>query len=108
MPKTRWQLRCAVRLINNQLSQLKLSKAPDKTCIGKISKGFDFLGCRNDGAMLKLAVKTLHNTAQIWQQLYEQARKKPKPEEVTSGVAMCSLLVVLITLDYSRVYRPTT
>jgi hypothetical protein len=26
---------------------------------------------------------------QKWQQLYEQARKKPTPEEVTLGVAMC-------------------
>lgn len=36
MPKTRWQLRCAVRLINNQLSQLKLSKAPDKTFLTRL------------------------------------------------------------------------
>lgn len=87
--KTRWQLRCAVRLINNQLSLLKLSKAPDKTFIGKISKGFDFLGYRYDGATLKLAVKTLHNMTQKWQQLYEQARKKSTPEKITSGVAAC-------------------
>jgi len=87
--KTRWQLRCAVRLINNQLSQLKLTKALDKTFTGKISKGFDFLGYRYDGATLKLAVKTLHNMTQKWRQLYEQARKKPTPEEVTSGVTAC-------------------
>jgi hypothetical protein len=87
--KTRWQLRCAVRLINNQLSQLKLSKAPDKTFIGKISKGFDFLGYRYDGATLKLAEKTLNKMTQKWQQLYEQARKKPTPEDVTTGVAAC-------------------
>lgn len=36
MPKTRWQLRCAIRLINNQLSQLKLSKAPDKTFLTRL------------------------------------------------------------------------
>ncbi|MDZ7870704.1 MAG: reverse transcriptase domain-containing protein [Rheinheimera sp.] len=59
--KTRWQLRSAVRLIHNQLSELKLSKAPDKTFIGKVSKGFDFLGYRYDRASLKLAVKTLEN-----------------------------------------------
>jgi len=87
--KTRRQLRGAVGLINNQLSQLKLSKAPDKTFIGKISKGFDFWGYRYDGATLKLAEKTLHNMTQKWQQLYEQARKKPTPEEVTLGVATC-------------------
>ena len=39
--------------------------------------------------MLKLAVKTLHNMTQKWQQLYEQTRKKPTPEEVTSGIATC-------------------
>jgi hypothetical protein len=47
------------------------------------------LGYRYDVATLKLAVKTLHNMTQKWQQLYEQARKKKTPEEVTSGVAAC-------------------
>jgi RNA-directed DNA polymerase len=87
--KTRWQLRSAVRLINNQLSQLKLRKAPEKTFIGKVSKGFDSLGYRFDGKTLKLAVKTLHNMTHKWQQLYEQARKRPTPEEFTSGVSPC-------------------
>lgn len=64
--KTRWQLRCAVALINKLLSQLKLSKAPDKTFIGKIDKGFDFLGYRYDGNTLTLAVKTLQNMTQKW------------------------------------------
>jgi hypothetical protein len=42
--KTRWQLRGAVRLINNQLPQLKLRKAPDKTFIGKSAKVSIFWG----------------------------------------------------------------
>jgi len=41
---TRWTLRQAVREVNQVLGALDLEKAPDKTFIGRIEKGFDFLG----------------------------------------------------------------
>ncbi len=41
---TRWKLRQAVRVVNQALGALKLDQAPDKTFIGRIEKGFDFLG----------------------------------------------------------------
>jgi len=43
---TRWKLREAVKIVNQTLTELKLEKHPDKTYIGKIEKGFDFLGYR--------------------------------------------------------------
>jgi retron-type reverse transcriptase len=41
---TRWKLREAIRVLNQTFSELRLEKHPDKTFIGRIDKGFDFLG----------------------------------------------------------------
>lgn len=44
---------------------------------------------------LRLAVKTLHKMAKKLQKLYQQARKKRTPEEVTSSVRFFDALVTL-------------
>lgn len=41
---TRHKLRRAVKIINETLSSLGLEKHPDKTFIGRVERGFDFLG----------------------------------------------------------------
>ena len=41
---TRWQLRGAVKVVNQMLGALKLEKPLDKTFIGRIERGFHFLG----------------------------------------------------------------
>jgi len=41
---TRWKLRAAIRLVNDTLAELHVEPHPDKTFIGRISRGFDFLG----------------------------------------------------------------
>jgi hypothetical protein len=43
---TRWKLRTAVRCVNQTLAELKIAQHPDKTFVGRISRGFDFLGYR--------------------------------------------------------------
>jgi len=43
---TRWKLRRAVAAMNEVLCGLKLRKHPDKTFIGRVERGFDFLGYR--------------------------------------------------------------
>jgi hypothetical protein len=43
---TRWKLRKAFGLVNQTLDALLLEKHPDKTFIGKVCRGFDFLGYR--------------------------------------------------------------
>ena len=43
LTKTRWHNRKAVRLLNNCFNRLKVKQHPDKTFIGKIERGFDFL-----------------------------------------------------------------
>ena len=54
-----------------------MDKHPDKTCIGRIAKGFDFLGYHCAPGCLTVAAKTLvHFVARV-RQLYEQEREKP-------------------------------
>jgi RNA-directed DNA polymerase len=76
LAKTRWHLRKAVKIVNQHFHQLKVEQAPDKTFIGKISKGFDFLGYHFDGKQLTVAAKTVEKHVLHYRQLYEQLRKK--------------------------------
>jgi len=57
-------LRRVVRKVNRILTGLKLEKAEDKTFIGKIERGFDFLGYHFSPDGLSLAEKTVHNFAE--------------------------------------------
>lgn len=73
--KTRRQLRVGVRIMNQVLALLKLDKAPDKTFIGKLDKGIDFLGyhfgdCTDEG--VSIAKKTWINHQDKLARLYEQ------------------------------------
>ena len=61
LAKTRWHLRKAVRTVNQHFNQLNVEQAPDKTFIGRIEKGFDFLGYRFGLPELGLAEKTITN-----------------------------------------------
>jgi RNA-directed DNA polymerase len=76
LAKTRWHFRKAVRTVNQHFHQLKVEQAPDKTFIGKISKGFDFLGYHFYGKQLTVAAKTVEKHVLHYRQLYEQLRKK--------------------------------
>ncbi len=73
---TRWKLRRAVRVLNQVLSSLKLEKHPEKTFIGRIERGFDFLGYHFSRAELNVARATLENFATRALRLYEQERGK--------------------------------
>ena len=69
---TRWRLRKAVRLVNQVLGSLSLSKHPDKTFIGPIEHGFDFLGYHFNPAGLTVANKTVERFVARAIRLYEQ------------------------------------
>ncbi len=45
LAKTRWQLRRAVMTARQVLNGLKVDIHPDKTFVGRVSKGSTFLGC---------------------------------------------------------------
>jgi RNA-directed DNA polymerase len=72
---SRWQLRHAVRLVNQTLGMLNLEKHPDKTFIGRIERGFDFLGYHFSPAELSVAEKTIDNFIEKASRLYEQRRR---------------------------------
>ena len=44
LASSRWKLRRAIRACNQVLNQLKVEQHPDKTFIGRTTRGFDFLG----------------------------------------------------------------
>ncbi|QDU10182.1 reverse transcriptase/maturase family protein [Gimesia aquarii] len=70
---TRWKLRAVIRTVNQILAKLKVDQHPDKTFIGRISRGFDFLGYRfqSDG-LIGVARKTIIRFVERATWLYEQ------------------------------------
>ncbi len=81
LTRTRWQNRKAVKQLNQILNKLKVEKHPDKTYIGKIKKGFDFLGYHFNGNRLTVAKKTVEKHVLHWRQLSEQQKKKKATSE---------------------------
>ena len=69
---TRWKLRAAIRLVNETLAELHVEQHHDKTFIGRISRGFDFLGYAFTPAGLEVAPQTIERCVQRVSQLYEQ------------------------------------
>jgi hypothetical protein len=74
-----WQLRRAVKLVNQTLGALSLEKHPDKTFIGRIERGFDFLGYHFSPEGLSVAKKTIENFIEKASRLYEQKRSAVSP-----------------------------
>lgn len=83
LSRIRWQNRRAVRIVNAAFAGLGLRQHPDKTFIGRIAKGFDFLGYRFGPGPLQLATQTVRKHVERLLRLYEQqAKKKATPLEV--------------------------
>jgi hypothetical protein len=78
-----------VRTVNQHFHQLKVEQAPDKTFIGKISKGWDFLGYHFDGTQLTVAAKTVEKHVLHTRQLYEQlSNKKATSDEMALALGL--------------------
>ncbi|MCP4408398.1 MAG: reverse transcriptase [Gammaproteobacteria bacterium] len=71
---TRWKLKRAVKVVNQLLHGLKLEKHPEKTFIGRIEKGFDFLGYHFSPLGLSVAKATVEKFVTRATRLYEQER----------------------------------
>ena len=78
---TRWKLRQAVRTVNGTLAELRVEQHPDKTFVGRVERGFDFLGYHFDGqpsaddppgTLLPPARTTIARMAGNVARLYEQ------------------------------------
>ena len=74
---TRWVLRRMVRLVHDTLRGLGLEIQPTKTFIGRIDKGFDFLGFRFSPHGVTVAPATWERFVEHTRRLYEQDRRAP-------------------------------
>lgn len=75
---TRWQLRRAVRKLNGWLASRGFEQHPEKTFIGRVEKGFDWMGfwfsetgCRH------AAPRAVNNFLTKLRRLYERTRRQP-------------------------------
>jgi len=73
---TRWKLKTAVKRLNEVFNELKVEKHPDKTFIGRIEKGFDFLGYHFSREGLTVAKDTLERFVERATRLYEQEQQQ--------------------------------
>jgi RNA-directed DNA polymerase len=74
---SRWKLRKAIRTVNQHFEKLKLKQHPDKTDIGRISNGFDFLGYQFGQEKITVSKRTVQNHIRRITQLYEQKKHLP-------------------------------
>ena len=58
--------------MNDTLAELKLQKHPDKPFIGRVSRGFDFLGYQFTPAGLEVAPRAVERCVERVSRLYEQ------------------------------------
>ncbi len=61
-----------MRAVNEVLGSLGLDKHPDKTFVGRIEKGFDFLGYHFSRTGLTVAKATIERFVERASRLYEQ------------------------------------
>ena len=74
---TRWHLRRAVKDVNQVLGSLRLEKHPDKTFIGRIERGFDFLGYHFSPDGLAVDEKTIEKFLARAVRLYMREPREP-------------------------------
>ncbi|WP_432464642.1 reverse transcriptase domain-containing protein [Agarivorans sp. QJM3NY_33] len=73
--QTRWQLRRAIATMNRWFETAGLQQHPDKTYIGRIKNGFDWLGYRFDQrGLVRVAPRAVERYKIKRHRLYEQAR----------------------------------
>lgn len=72
---SRWRLRRAIAAVKRSLDGLGLELHPDKTSIGPIARGFDFLGYHHDRSGLRLSAVTLVRHREKLTRLYERYQR---------------------------------
>ena len=77
---TRWKLRKAIKAVNEVMDELRVEQHPDKTYIGRISRGFDFLGYWFSPLGLSIARKTVERMINKVARLYEQGADEVRIE----------------------------
>ncbi|EMQ7993124.1 hypothetical protein WIB50_004743 [Salmonella enterica] len=76
---TRWHLRRAVRMLNRHFAQAGFEQHPDKTFIGRVEKGFDWMGFWfTEKGCNCVAPRALQNFKDRLRRLYERVRQWPE------------------------------
>ncbi|MCS3433170.1 reverse transcriptase domain-containing protein [Klebsiella sp. BIGb0407] len=79
---TRWSLRRQVKQLNRYLNQFGFEKHPEKTFIGRITKGFDWMGAwLTDAGVTDIAPRAKANHQEKLRRLYEQTQHWPKDRQ---------------------------
>ncbi|WP_413469854.1 reverse transcriptase domain-containing protein [Serratia quinivorans] len=79
LAKSRWQLRRHVRSLNGYFAHYGFVQHPGKTFIGRVEKGFDWLGALlGDTGVTAIAPRALANHRERVRRLYERLRHWPK------------------------------
>jgi hypothetical protein len=74
---TQWKLRRAIGTVNEILRSLGLEKHPDKTFIGRIGRGFDFLGYAFSRGALRVARQTSTITRHVCIGFISDGKRRP-------------------------------
>lgn len=78
LAKSRWALRRQVKALNTFLTALGFEKHPDKTFIGRVSRGFDWLGAwLTHRGVVGIAPRAWAKHREKVRRLYEQTRRWP-------------------------------
>lgn len=76
LAKSRWALRRQVKALNTFLTALGFEKHPDKTFIGRVSRGFDWLGAwLTHRGVVGIAPRAWAKHREKVRRLYEQTRR---------------------------------
>lgn len=79
LAKSRWSLRRQVKALNECLASHDFEKHPDKTFVGRVEKGFDWLGAwLVGGGVTGIAPRALANHREKVRRLYERLRMWPR------------------------------
>ncbi|WP_421263969.1 reverse transcriptase domain-containing protein [Aeromonas sp. 600527] len=82
LARTRWRLRRAIVSLRGHLAEGRFSLHPDKTRIGKLAKGVDWLGgWFNPQGLVGIAPRSLQQYRTRSLRLYEQALRQGHSEE---------------------------
>ncbi|MGE4506590.1 MAG: reverse transcriptase domain-containing protein [Desulfovibrionaceae bacterium] len=76
LSRTRWKMKRAVKAMNTILGRYGLDKHPRKTDMGRVERGFDFLGYRLSPGHIAMADKTLVNLLGRAFRLQERGRTR--------------------------------
>ena len=110
--KTRHQLKRIIKCVYACLDELALTLAPDKTWIGRVSKGFDFLGYHISLKGLSMANRSFDRMSLKLHRLFEQGADHARLVQylknwirwAKTGV---SLNVKALTLNITKILRNT-